>query len=404
MGAYEYTALDKRGKNVRGVLHGDTPKQIRQLLRDQNLIPLKVDETGSTLTKAKSLGSFRRLNTSDMILFTRQLATMIQAGETLDSSLNSIANEFTRPFTRKIIYSIRSALLEGQNLAGALQQYKRQFPDFYIATISAGEHSGKLGLILEHLADYIENRQQHNQQILVTLLYPVIVIAVALLIVIALMTHVVPQVIHVYQDMDQQLPMLTQMLVATSDFLRENMTTILLTLLISLVSFLYMYRVHEIRRGIQHMLLSMPFVGTILTKLQVARFCKTLSILLMSGVEIIEALKIASNVITFIPMKERIELAAQNVREGASVYKSLGGTGDFPPMTLQLISSGENSGKLGEMLDRSANSLDHQLQVTFSVLLGLFEPLLILFLGMVILVIVLAILLPIFDLNQMITM
>jgi general secretion pathway protein F len=404
MGAYEYTALDRKGKNVRGVLHGDTPKQIRQLLRDQHLIPLEVDETRSTMSRARSFGGFRSFHTNDMILFTRQLATMVQAGEPLDSALNSIANEFNRPFSRKIIHSIRSALLEGQDLAGALKQYERQFPDFYIATISAGEHSGKLGAILERLADYIEYRQQHKQQLMLTLLYPTIVICVALVVVFALMTYVVPQVIHVYQDMEQQLPLLTQALIATSGFLRENILLLLIGFLAVLVGSMYLYRVKEIRRSVHAFFISLPLLGKLLQKIQVARFSRTLSILLMSGVDIVEAMKIAAKVVNLIPMQERIEIASQKVREGVSMRRSLGETGDFPAMSLQLISSGENSGKLDDMLERSANSQEREIQITLSTLLGLFEPLLILTLGLVILVIVLAVLLPIFDLNQMVAL
>jgi general secretion pathway protein F len=404
MGAYEYTALDNKGKNVRGILHGDTAKQIRQLLRDQNLIPLNVDETSQTLAKTNNIGGFQRFHTNDLILFTRQLATMVQAGEPLDAALKSIADEFSRPFSRKIIHSIRSALLEGQDLAGAMSQYKRQFPDFYIATISAGEHSGKLGNILERLADYIEYRQQHQQQMLLSLLYPAIVISVALLVVIALMTYVVPQVIHIYEDMDQQLPLLTRLLIGTSEFLRDNILFLLIATLITLVISTYLYRLHEVQKSVHQIILRLPLVGRLSRNIQIARFSRTLSILLMSSVEIVEAITVAANVVYLIPIKERITLASQKVREGVSVRKSLGETGDFQAMSLQLIASGENSGRLDDMLERSADNQEREIQLTLNTLLGLFEPLLILFMGGVVLVIVLAILLPIFDLNQMVSL
>lgn len=403
MGAYDYTALDAHGKNVKGVLHADTAKQVRQLLRDQKLIPLSVDESKKKLSSTSRMEFANRLSTNHLILFTRQLATMIQAGEPLDSAMDSIANEFGKGYAHKLIQSLRSAILEGHDLATALMQYKRQFPDFYIATISAGMHSGKLGMILERLADYMEYRQQQKQKMMFSLMYPGIVSVVAILVIVALMTYVVPQVITVYEQIDQQLPPLTQILIASSTFLRQNMLAIVGVLLTAFMVLGYLYRIESIRFQVHRTLLNTPLLGNLLTNIQVSRFSRTLSILLSSGVAIVEAINIAAEVINMLPMKQRAMVAATQVREGVSIRKALGDTRDFPSMSLQLIHSGENSGKLDEMLERSAQSQDKSVELKLNLLLGLFEPLLILAMGGFVLVIVLAILLPIFDLNQMVS-
>jgi general secretion pathway protein F len=404
MGAFEYTALDATGREKKGVIEGDAPRQVRQQLRDQGWVPLDVQEVSRREKRSRSgFALLRRgISATDLALITRQLATLVRAALPLEESLRAVAQQTDRARLKSMLLAVRSRVMEGHTLAAGLSDFKRIFPELYRTTVEAGEQSGHLERVLERLADYTENRQQMRQKIQLAVFYPAMLTIVAILVVGGLMTYVVPQVVQVFDNIGQNLPPLTRGLIAVSDFLRDNGLLILVLLVLLGVAVTYLLRIEDNRRRFHRALLSVPLLGRLERGLNTARFARTFSILAASGVAVLEALRISAQVMSNIPMREAVDEAAARVREGAGIATALEKSGYFPPMTVHLIASGEASGKLEEMLERAAINQEREIETMIAAVLGLFEPLLILFMGGVVLVIVLAILLPIFDLNQLV--
>ncbi len=405
MGAFEYVALDKAGREQKGVIEGDSPRQIRTQLRDKGLIPLNVEEVAQR-ESAKTAGGYRRIqrgiSSTDLALLTRQLATLTRSGLPLDEATATVARQTEKPRLKRLILGVRAMIVEGHSLADGLGKFPHVFPDLYRATVSAGEQSGYLDAVLERLADYTEGRQQLQQRMQLALFYPIILTVIAILVVTGLLTYVVPEVVKVFENTGQTLPLLTRIMISTSDFLRDYM--LLLVLGLSLVGFgiRYILQQPNAKRQYHKTLLSLPVIGKLTRGVNTARFARTLSILAASGVNVLDALRISGEVVSNIPMREAIHDAALRVREGAALGKSLERSGYFPPITVNLINSGEVSGNLEEMLERAATNQERELETTIAMLMGMLEPLLILAMGGVVLIIVLAILLPIFDLNQLV--
>jgi general secretion pathway protein F len=301
-----------------------------------------------------------------------------------------------------MLLAVRSRVMEGHTLAAGLSDFRHIFPELYRTTVEAGEQSGHLERALERLADYTENRQQMRQKIQLAVFYPALLTIVAILVVGGLMTYVVPQVVQVFENIGEDLPPLTRGLIAVSDFMREY--GLLVIGLLVLAGFIVSWLLRNIdnRRRFHRMLLAIPLVGRLERGLNTGRFARTFSILTASGVSVLEALRISSQVVSNIPMRESVEHATARIREGAGIAAALEKGGYFPPMTVHLIASGEASGKLEEMLERAAINQEREIETLIAAVLGLFEPLLILLMGGVVLIIVLAILLPIFDLNQLV--
>lgn len=404
MGAFEYTALDAAGKQRKGVLEGDTARQVRQLLREQGLAPLAVEAVVQRETRSGTSGvSMRRgVSATDLALITRQMATLVKAGLPLEETLHTTAQQTELPRLKSMMLAVRSRVLEGHTLADGLREFPHVFPELYISTVAAGEHSGHLDVVLERLADYTESRQQLRQKIQLALFYPAILSVVALLVTIALLTYVVPQVVQVFSSIGQELPLLTRALIAVSDFLRDYGIVLLGLIIAAVMLFRRSLRIEANLYRFHQLLHRLPIIGRLQRGLNTARFARTLSILTASGVSVLEALRIAGEVVGSLPMRAAIEEATQKVREGASIAAALRRSSYFPPMTMHLIASGESSGKLEEMLERAAVNQERELETTIAALMGLFEPLLIVVMGAVVMVIVMAILLPIFDLNQLV--
>jgi general secretion pathway protein F len=316
--------------------------------------------------------------------------------------LQAVAQQTEQPRIKGMIMAVRSRVLEGHTLAAGLSDFPQAFPDYFRATIAAGEQSGHLDVVLERLADYAENRQQLGSKFQLALLYPALISLVAVLVVTFLLAYVVPQVVQVFENIGQQLPLLTRGLIALSAFVREYGIAILILLGIGIGVFNYLLRRPAMRRAWHALQLRMPLLGRLLRGLYAARFARTFSILAASGVPVVEGLSISAAVLSSIPMREAIDEAAARVREGASLRVALGRSGLLPPMMLHLIASGETSGDLEVMLERAAMNQERELETYMATLLGLFEPLLILVMGGLVLLIVIAILLPIFDLNQLV--
>lgn len=406
MPAYEYTAIDARGKERKGTMEGDTARQIRQQLREKQLTPLEVTEIRERKLGKKSTGlrTYRqRMRASDLSLFTRQLATLLQAGTPLEEALGTIAQQAHRPAVERIVLGVRSKVMEGYSLADSLAQFPAAFPGMYRATVAAAEYAGHLDAVLERLADYTENQQAIQQKITSSLIYPVMLTLIAIGVVSGLLGYVVPQVVQVFENMNQDLPLLTRVMISASDFVKTFGPWLLLLTIVGAIVFARLYKRPRFKYKVDSLVLRLPLIGNLIRGKNGAAFARTLSILAGSGVPILVALKNAADVVNNLPMKEAIERTAEKVREGGTISGSLQKTGLFPPMAMHLIASGESSGKLEEMLERAAEQQERETTTTISTALSLFEPALILIMGAVVLIIVLAILLPIFELNQLVS-
>ncbi len=404
MPAYEFIALNANGRQQKGLLEGDTPRHIRSLLRERGLTPLDVHEISERhpATRAAFTRQSGRIGATELALFTRQLATLSRSGLPLDEALAAVGQQSESKQVQRITLGVRSAVTEGNSLADSLGQFPAAFPPLFRATIEAGEQSGKLDAVLERLADYVERRQALQSKIMLAAIYPVILTAVALSVVTLLLTYVVPKVVAVFADLDAKLPFMTRALIAISDFLREYGLGIVILMVIGAFLFGRAMGNDEFKRKVHRFQLRLPVVGRLTRSANTGRFTRTLGILFGSGVPILDAMRIGTQVVTNLPMREAIEAATLRVREGASVHRSLAESKLFPPITLHLISSGESSGKLDEMLDRAAEQQEREVETLVAALMGLLEPLMIVTMGAIVFGIVMAILLPIFDLNQLV--
>jgi general secretion pathway protein F len=404
MGAFEYTAVDAGGKERKGVLEGDTARQVRQLLRDRALLPLQVTEVAQREAKRQTRGfSFRRgIAAMDLALVTRQLATLVQSGLPLEEALLAIGEQNEKPRLKSILLGVRSRVMEGHTLADGLTDFPQAFPEIFRATVAAGEQSGHLDAVLERLADYTEGRQVLRQKLANALVYPIILTLLALFIVSGLLVYVVPKVVGVFENTGAELPLLTQILIGTSDFLRANGIYVLILIAAATFVARRALRSEGTRRRWHGFLLRVPLVGRLTRGVNTARFTRTFSILAGSGVPVLESLRIAGAVVTNLPMRDAVSEAALRVREGAPIGKSLAASKVFPPMTIHLVSSGEASGQLETMLGRAATNQEREMDGLIAALLAIMEPALIITMGVVVLIIVIAILLPIFELNELV--
>lgn len=406
MAAFDYVALNGSGKQTKGVIEADSVRQVRQTLRDQGLTPLSVEEaaekSSATASSSFGWGGGPSINVRDLSLITRQMATLVQAGLPLEEVLNAVSRQTEKPKIRSILMAVRSKVLEGYSLADAFGEYPRAFPKLYRATVAAGEHSGHLDLVMNRLADYTESSHATQRSITAALVYPAILLFVSITIVIFLMTSVVPGVIKVFDDNQQDLPAITIMLVAISDFFSHYGLHLFVSLVLLGAGAKMALKNPEIRLNFHKRLLKLPMIGKLIRTIDTARFASTLSILTSSGVTLVDAMKIAGEVLSNEWLKVRVANALKSVSEGASLKNALEQAGYFPPMMLHMIASGEASGELDTMLDRTAKAQELDLNNFVSVMVSLIPPIIILLMGGMVFTIVLAILLPIFQLNQLV--
>ncbi|BDX20628.1 MULTISPECIES: type II secretion system inner membrane protein GspF [Halopseudomonas] len=402
MPAFEYTALDASGRTRKGVEEGDSPRQVRGRLREQGLTPMSVSQVAERAAVLRMPVLQQRIKPLELALATRQMATLARAGLPIEEVLATVARQSESPKVRSALTAVRTRVMEGLPLAHALGEFPSVFPVIYRTTIAAGEQAGRLDLVLERLADNVEAQNAMRQKIQLAMFYPAILTCVALLVTVALLTYVVPEVVKVFDGMNQQLPLLTRMLIAVSDTLRDWGLLMLLILGGLGYGLRTLLQRPAYQRRWHDLLLRLPLIGRLTRGLNTARFARTLNILAASGVPLLDALNMSASVITNLPMREAVSEAAQRVREGAGVGLALERSGYFPAMTLSLIKSGESSGTLDDMLERAAETQERELEARIAMVMGVFEPLLILTMGAVVLVIVLAILLPIFELNQLV--
>lgn len=405
MTAFKYKALNARGKLVKGVLEGDSERQIRSQLRAKQLRPVEVGEAGrAAANDARFLAGFLRrgLSASELALVTRQLATLVASALPLDECLQAVAEQTRNAKTKAILLQVRSKVAEGHTLAHGMGQFPAAFGNMYRAMVTAGEQAGQLAPVLERLADYTESRQHTAQKLQIALIYPFVLIAVAVSVVSALMVFVVPELVGIFAHTKKSLPPLTVGLIATSDFLRDYGLWLLIGLLLTAIVFKWLLKKPDNQHIWHRLLLAMPGLNRVLISMDSARFASTLSILMASGVPLLEALRIASAVMSNVVLRRASEGVAMRVQEGSSLNKALAEEQIFPPMMIHMVASGETSGELEMMLSRSAVNQERELEMTLGTVMGLFEPLMVVIMGGLVLLIVMAILLPIFDLNTMV--
>ncbi|WP_448216648.1 type II secretion system inner membrane protein GspF [Endozoicomonas sp. 2B-B] len=404
MAAYEYIALDQQGKQHKGTLEADSNRHVRQMLRDKELTPLSVNQVSEQKQNAAGgLSTFfqRGVSAVELATLTRQLATLIQAAMPVEEALYGVASQQEKRRLKNILLAIRSRVLEGFTLAQSLEDFPHIFPQMFRATVAAGEHAGYLDKVLNRLADYTEARMKSTQKIQQALLYPVILLMAALGIVSFLLGYVVPDVVKVFVDTGQDLPGITVALIAASEGFQTYWPVIFGIIFFGIVAFRQALKKPAVRMSWDRFFLRLPILGRFSRTLSAARFASTLSILTRSGVSLVEALIIAAQVIDNRAICDAVKDVARRVSEGSSLNRALAETGYFPPLMLHMIGSGESTGELDEMLDRTAQNQQMELDGRISLLLGLFEPLMLVVMGGVVMMIVLAILLPILNMNQL---
>ena len=400
MPAFAYQALDSAGKTQRGVLQGDNARAVRANLRERGLNPLEVAAVEAT---SRQPGLFARgLSSAQLALLTRQLATLLKAGLPIDEALGALAEQNDDTRSRTLVAALRARVMEGASLASALADAPDSFPEIYRAAIAAGEQSGRLDQVLGRLADYSEARDALNQKIWAALAYPILLTIVAVAIVAGLLAYVVPQIIGVFVQMHQTLPWPTRALIALSGFVKAWGWLLLIALVVAAIGGRLALRTQQIRFAWHAALLRLPLIGKLVRAANTARCTRTLALLAASAVPLLESLQIAAQVMPNLPMREAVKRAAVKVREGSSFSRALGESGYFPPVALRLIASGERAGELERMLDEAANQQQRELDRWMTTLTAVLGPLVILLVGAMVLFIVLAILLPILDLNQMV--
>ena len=404
MSGFEYSALDQGGREKHGVIEADTERHARTLLRDRGLAPLAVESIRAAAEHAGVRERFSRpgMSRGDLALVTRQFATLERAGLTIEECLNVLIEQTESASARRLLAAVRARVLEGQSLSRGLAAFPSAFPEIYRAMIEAGEQSGKLGEVLERLADFTENRETLRNTMLTAFIYPALVTIVALAVVGGLLVYVVPQVTRVFTNMGQELPMVTRILIAISDFARASGLPTLLGIAVALVVFRLLLRDEGRRKRWHAVLLRLPLIGRLTRGVNAARFADTLGILTAAGVPLLSSLQSAAAVVTNLPMKGAVEEAVRRVREGAALASSLGSARLFPPLIIHLIASGEATGRLDTMLARAAEAQSRELENWVKRLTALLEPVLIILMGLIVMFVVVAILLPIFDMNTLV--
>lgn len=397
MGAYKFQALTKIGKNQKGIIEADSLNHARQLLRSQGLIPLNIN----SLKKTKTKGSFKKIKTEDLALFTRQLATLISAGLPIEEALQALAEQTEKEKVRELIMAIRAKVNEGYSLNQALQDFKNTFSTLYIATVEAGEHTGKLDVVLENLADYIEHQQKIKQKIKQALIYPSLMVSVSALIIMFLLHFVVPKIIDVFQNTSQELPLITQVLLSFSDFTKKYGIILIVLMVLTGFSFKKSLKFPKVKSYWHKILLKLPGISYFIKSLNISRYIYTFSILFKAGVNVLETMRVAASLVNNDIMHTKFNQALIKVKEGSSISKALKETTFISPLQLHLIASGEKSGQISEMMHRSALHIDNEINRLIETGLTLLEPLIILIMGGMVLFIVLAILLPVFSMEQL---
>lgn len=405
MPAFRYEAIDPDGRTKKGVLNADSPRAARSELRNQKLTPITVDMISAQVdaagaSKKQILGD--KLSTVELALFTRQLASLLEAGLPLEQALSALQEQAERVYVRDLVASIRSEVMGGAALSDVLTRHPRDFAEIYRALVASGEQIGHQASVLSRLADYIERRNALVQKVRLAFMYPAIVTVVAFAIVIFLLTYVVPQIVSVFANTKQKLPMLTIVMLAVSDFVRNYGWLVLGAVAVFGLAWRQALKNLAFKLRWHTWLLTAPFYGKFERSLNTSRFASTLAITTGSGVPILRALQTSRDTLSNLAMRNLVDEATGSVREGVSLARSLSAQKHFPPMLIHMIRAGEITGELAAMLERAANAQEQDLERRTLTIAGMLEPMLILAMGVVVLLIVLAVLMPIIEINQLV--
>ena len=407
MPVFEYVAIDSAGKNRKGIIDADSARAARQKLRSDGIYPTQLEETQTEEVSEKpSRLQFRlplqRVRRAELVSTTRQLATLITAGLPLVSALSGVLEQVKRPALSKVLSQVRERVREGMSLAAALQEHRGVFPPVYTAIIHAGETSGTLELVVERLADFGEQQLALQRKIRSTLAYPILMLIVGVGVVVFLMAYVIPRVSQIFVDMKQELPLPTMILIRLSELFQKYWPVALLAIIACILAFRYYVKTDAGRRRYDTWLLKLPVVGTIVEKVSIARITRTLGTLLHNGVPLLSAMEIVQNLVNNVILQKAIEEARQEISEGASITTPLARGGVFPPSVIQMISVGEQSGNLEGMLFKVAETFDSEVESSVTTFTSLLGPFMILFLAFFVGFVVLAVLLPIFEMSHLI--
>ena len=409
MAVFQYKAMNASGKQIKGLEEADSARHLRQTLRERGLMPTQVTEVqGKAANSATPVGeaaSFRfrgKVSASDLSLLTRQLSTLVQSGLPLEESLQAVAQQSDKDRITSMVMAVRARVLEGYSLADSLRGFPQIFDELFCATVAAGEKSGHLDEVLNRLADYNEKRNVTRGKIIQAMVYPIALTVIAIAVISVLLAVVVPKVVEQFVNMGQSLPLATQILIGASDFVRDYGLYLLVFLMLLAVAIqrlltnkIYLARWHTLQ-------LKLPVIGKVIRGLNTARFARTLSTLTASAVPLLESMHIAGDVLLNLTMKDALKRASERVREGSSLRAALQETKLFPPIMLHMIASGEKSGELEQMLGRAADNQDREFDSLITIALGLLAPLVLVLMAAVVLFIVIAILQPILDMQNMV--
>lgn len=409
MAVFEYKALDSAGKQKKGLLEGDSARQIRSQLRERGLMPVSVeaavgrDAPASSTGKRKPWFSFQpRFAVKDLALVTRQLATLVQAAMPLEESLKAVAEQCEQPRLSSMVMSVRGKVLEGYTLANGLREYPQAFDELFCSTVAAGEKSGHLDTVLNRLADHMEQRQITHQKVVQATVYPVVLAVIAIAVVALLLAVVVPKVVAQFEHLGSTLPLSTRILIGLSDFVRDWGLMLLVALMLLIAGWKRLLQRPAVRMAYHRWQLRLPVIGKVARGMDTARYARTLSILVSSAVPLVEAMAIGAGVLSYLPIREATAEAVMRVREGASLRAALSATKMFPPMMLHMVASGERSGELEQMLARAADNQEREFDTLMTVAMGLLGPVVLVLMAGMVLFIVVAILQPIIALNNLV--
>ena len=404
MAAYEYKAVDVKGRNKKGIIEADTAKQVRQQLREKGLVPISVSQASQKEKQAEAGFSLfkAKVSASDLALITRQLSTLVGSALTIESALLAVAEQCDKPRLKRTIMAIRSKVVEGYSLAEGMKEFPHIFDHLFRSMVAAGEKSGHLDEVLERLADYTEKRQATKSQLRQAMIYPIMLITVGVLIVGFLLTTVLPDIVKQIAKADEALPDSTQFLLSVSDYIVNYGFVTAIILLSGLLTAQRMLKKPLIRLRFDRLLMNLPLVGKVVLGVNTARFARTLSILTSSAVPILDGMRISGEVLSNLYIKRGVLEASDNVREGSSLKSALEQTKIFPPMMIHMIGSGEKSGELEQMLRRSADNQDNELDALLKITMSLLSPLIVALMAGMVVFIVMAILQPIMQMNSLV--
>lgn len=402
MPTFNYRVIDAKGRDKKGVIQADTPRIARQLLREQGFIVSQINVLNDTKNTKKFPTFKKAISALELSLITRQFAILLSSGLSVEQALNALIDQLDDREQKTIMLEVRSQVLSGKSLANSMRTITKVFPSVYCSLIHAGEQSGSLAKVMTRLADYSDKTRELTSKVMMALLYPIIVTIVAITMIVGLLVYVVPQVVKVFQSSKQELPILTKILIMTSDFLRSYGLFLLLIIILAVFTFNRFMKKPDFKLNVHRRLLSLPIAGRLLVNIDIARFTHTLALLLSSGVPMLAALEAGRDTVNNFLLKKAIDNALKHVEEGSTLAIALANEKVFPPVVLHLIASGEKSGNLDVLLEQAGNHQELELFHRSQLLTGILEPALIVIMGGVVLLIVVAIMLPILSMNKLV--